>query len=152
MAISVSENLSQGKHVEGNQEGAAKVKKVRTWRQYMNRFVALWIPWTSHLPHEHPPAVVDLIGRSLTYLPRPYPTLILSSQAAGQDQVGRHRWRSTGLSFLSQLSTSVLLCLSHVTRILSSVFWFSGVHISHESKCLTAAHRVHRTIHIIRNY
>ena len=31
----------QGKHVDGNQEGAAKVKKVRTWRQYMNRFVVL---------------------------------------------------------------------------------------------------------------
>jgi len=28
---------TKGKQVEGNQEGAAKVKKVRTWRQYMNR-------------------------------------------------------------------------------------------------------------------
>ena len=28
---------SQGKHVEGNQEGATDVKKIRTWRQYMNR-------------------------------------------------------------------------------------------------------------------
>jgi len=28
---------TKGKHVEGNQEGGAKVKKVRTWRQYMNR-------------------------------------------------------------------------------------------------------------------
>ncbi|KAJ3503970.1 hypothetical protein NLJ89_g8191 [Agrocybe chaxingu] len=28
---------TQGKHVEGNQEGAANVKKQRTWRQYMNR-------------------------------------------------------------------------------------------------------------------
>ena len=27
----------QGKHVEGNQEGAVNVKKQRTWRQYMNR-------------------------------------------------------------------------------------------------------------------
>jgi len=28
---------TKGKHVEGNQEGAAQVKKMRTWRQYMNR-------------------------------------------------------------------------------------------------------------------
>jgi len=28
---------TKGKHVEGNQEGAAKIKKERTWRQYMNR-------------------------------------------------------------------------------------------------------------------
>ncbi|KAI0670323.1 hypothetical protein C8Q78DRAFT_1069948 [Trametes maxima] len=28
---------TKGKHVEGNQEGAADVKKMRTWRQYMNR-------------------------------------------------------------------------------------------------------------------
>lgn len=28
---------TKGKHVEGNQEGAANVKKMRTWRQYMNR-------------------------------------------------------------------------------------------------------------------
>ncbi|KAI0703631.1 hypothetical protein BC835DRAFT_1318526 [Cytidiella melzeri] len=28
---------TKGKHVEGNQEGAASVKKMRTWRQYMNR-------------------------------------------------------------------------------------------------------------------
>ncbi|KAF9651507.1 DUF1777-domain-containing protein [Thelephora ganbajun] len=28
---------TKGKHVEGNQEGSAKIKKVRTWRQYMNR-------------------------------------------------------------------------------------------------------------------
>jgi len=28
---------TKGKHVEGNQEGATDVKKVRTWRQYMNR-------------------------------------------------------------------------------------------------------------------
>jgi len=28
---------TKGKHVEGNQEGATKVKKTRTWRQYMNR-------------------------------------------------------------------------------------------------------------------
>lgn len=27
----------QGKHVEGNQEGSVNVKKMRTWRQYMNR-------------------------------------------------------------------------------------------------------------------
>ena len=29
--------LSQGKKVVGNQEGAANIKKIRTWRQYMNR-------------------------------------------------------------------------------------------------------------------
>jgi len=28
---------TKGKPVEGNQEGAANVKKIRTWRQYMNR-------------------------------------------------------------------------------------------------------------------
>lgn len=28
---------TKGKHVIGNQEGGANVKKVRTWRQYMNR-------------------------------------------------------------------------------------------------------------------
>jgi len=28
---------SKGKKVEGNQEGGANVKKMRTWRQYMNR-------------------------------------------------------------------------------------------------------------------
>jgi len=28
---------TKGKPVEGNQEGAVKIKKVRTWRQYMNR-------------------------------------------------------------------------------------------------------------------
>ncbi|KAJ4000067.1 hypothetical protein F5050DRAFT_1563635, partial [Lentinula boryana] len=28
---------TQGKHVEGNQEGSVNVKKSRTWRQYMNR-------------------------------------------------------------------------------------------------------------------
>jgi len=28
---------TKGKVVEGNQEGAASIKKVRTWRQYMNR-------------------------------------------------------------------------------------------------------------------
>ncbi|KAL4067855.1 hypothetical protein J3A83DRAFT_4374201 [Scleroderma citrinum] len=28
---------TKGKRVEGNQEGAANVKKIRTWRQYMNR-------------------------------------------------------------------------------------------------------------------
>lgn len=31
----------QGKHVQGNQEGTADVKKIRTWRQYMNRYVIL---------------------------------------------------------------------------------------------------------------
>jgi len=28
---------TKGKHVEGNQEGVVNVKKMRTWRQYMNR-------------------------------------------------------------------------------------------------------------------
>lgn len=28
---------TKGKQVEGNQEGAVKIKKIRTWRQYMNR-------------------------------------------------------------------------------------------------------------------
>ncbi|CCM02403.1 uncharacterized protein FIBRA_04501 [Fibroporia radiculosa] len=28
---------TKGKHVEGNQEGNVQVKKMRTWRQYMNR-------------------------------------------------------------------------------------------------------------------
>jgi U4/U6.U5 tri-snRNP-associated protein 3 len=28
---------TKGKHVEGNQEGYVDIKKIRTWRQYMNR-------------------------------------------------------------------------------------------------------------------
>lgn len=28
---------TKGKPVEGNQEGGVKIKKIRTWRQYMNR-------------------------------------------------------------------------------------------------------------------
>lgn len=28
---------TKGKHVEGNQEGFVDIKKIRTWRQYMNR-------------------------------------------------------------------------------------------------------------------
>lgn len=28
---------TKGKKVEGNQEGTVSIKKVRTWRQYMNR-------------------------------------------------------------------------------------------------------------------
>jgi len=28
---------TKGKHVEGNQEGTMSIKKMRTWRQYMNR-------------------------------------------------------------------------------------------------------------------
>lgn len=28
---------TKGKHVDGNQEGGVDVKKMRTWRQYMNR-------------------------------------------------------------------------------------------------------------------
>lgn len=35
----ISIYTSQGKRVEGNQEGTANVKKIRTWRQYMNRCV-----------------------------------------------------------------------------------------------------------------
>lgn len=30
---------TKGKKVDGNAAGAAEVKKERTWRQYMNRFV-----------------------------------------------------------------------------------------------------------------
>ncbi|RDX56715.1 DUF1777-domain-containing protein [Lentinus brumalis] len=30
---------TKGKHVDGNQEGGVDVKKQRTWRQYMNRYV-----------------------------------------------------------------------------------------------------------------
>jgi len=30
-------STTKGTHVEGNQIGAAKVNKQRTWRQYMNR-------------------------------------------------------------------------------------------------------------------
>ncbi|KAI6005739.1 hypothetical protein EDD15DRAFT_2154799 [Pisolithus albus] len=29
---------TKGKHVEGNQEGSVNIKKIRTWRQYMNRY------------------------------------------------------------------------------------------------------------------
>jgi hypothetical protein len=29
----------EGQHVTGNQEGSTNVKKPRTWRQYMNRYV-----------------------------------------------------------------------------------------------------------------
>jgi len=28
---------TKGKHIDGNQEGTAFIKKERTWRQYMNR-------------------------------------------------------------------------------------------------------------------
>jgi hypothetical protein len=31
----------QGKHVTGNQEGSVDIKKIRTWRQYMNRYATL---------------------------------------------------------------------------------------------------------------
>jgi U4/U6.U5 tri-snRNP-associated protein 3 len=31
--------VHKGKPVEGNQDGGANVKKIRTWRQYMNRSV-----------------------------------------------------------------------------------------------------------------
>ena len=34
-------SLCQGQHVIGNQDGASNVKKPRTWRQYMNRYVFL---------------------------------------------------------------------------------------------------------------
>lgn len=29
--------LTQGQHVEGNQEGGVKINRQQTWRQYMNR-------------------------------------------------------------------------------------------------------------------
>ena len=38
--LSGSVTLLQGKQVEGNQEGSVDIKKMRTWRQYMNRYVA----------------------------------------------------------------------------------------------------------------
>ncbi|KAG6831173.1 hypothetical protein H0H92_012313 [Tricholoma furcatifolium] len=34
---------TKGKSVEGNQEGAVYVKKQRTWRQYMNRWVCILV-------------------------------------------------------------------------------------------------------------
>lgn len=37
----VRASLTQGKHVEDNSEGFAEVRKERSWRQYMNRYVAL---------------------------------------------------------------------------------------------------------------
>ena len=33
--------ILQGKHVDGNQEGGVDIKKMRTWRQYMNRCAML---------------------------------------------------------------------------------------------------------------
>lgn len=33
----------QGKHAEGNQEGTANIKKIRTWRQYMNRYISFFV-------------------------------------------------------------------------------------------------------------
>src|SRR5258708_30676380 len=35
-------DTTKAKHVEGNQEGGAKVNKQRTWRQYMNRYVGVF--------------------------------------------------------------------------------------------------------------
>lgn len=35
---------TKGKPVDGNQSGAAKVNKQRTWRQYMNRFASFLLP------------------------------------------------------------------------------------------------------------
>lgn len=32
-------DTTKGKHVDGNQGGASKTNKQRTWRQYMNRYV-----------------------------------------------------------------------------------------------------------------
>lgn len=32
----------QGQEVEGNQQGGVKINKQRTWRQYMNRYVAIY--------------------------------------------------------------------------------------------------------------
>ena len=37
-SLSFAHNRTQGKHVEGNQEGTINIKKMRTWRQYMNRY------------------------------------------------------------------------------------------------------------------
>jgi U4/U6.U5 tri-snRNP-associated protein 3 len=37
--FSLQPTFFQGQHVEGNQDGGANVKKSRTWRQYMNRYV-----------------------------------------------------------------------------------------------------------------
>ncbi|EGN95364.1 hypothetical protein SERLA73DRAFT_60068, partial [Serpula lacrymans var. lacrymans S7.3] len=40
---------TKGRHVEGNQEGSVNIKKMRTWRQYMNRCV-LYI-FNVHVSH-----------------------------------------------------------------------------------------------------
>jgi hypothetical protein len=41
----------------------------------MNRFVTFGVPWASHSLHEHPPAAVDLIGRSAASLSRSFQAL-----------------------------------------------------------------------------
>lgn len=42
----------QGKHVDGNQEGGVDIKKMRTWRQYMNRCaIRLWLVTNIGLTH-----------------------------------------------------------------------------------------------------
>ncbi|KAF8894679.1 hypothetical protein BD779DRAFT_1669149 [Infundibulicybe gibba] len=46
---------TKGKQVDGNQEGSVAVKKMRTWRQYMNRYNTCAYPNT----HTH----VDILNR-----------------------------------------------------------------------------------------
>lgn len=36
-------DTTKGKHVDGNQGGAAKTNKQRTWRQYMNRYADFFV-------------------------------------------------------------------------------------------------------------
>lgn len=36
----------QGKQVTGNQDGGVNIKKVRTWRQYMNRYASTLDYWS----------------------------------------------------------------------------------------------------------
>jgi U4/U6.U5 tri-snRNP-associated protein 3 len=36
----------QGKQVVGNQEGGVNIKKIRTWRQYMNRYAIILEYWS----------------------------------------------------------------------------------------------------------
>lgn len=62
----------QGKHIDGNQEGAANVKKQRTWRQYMNRYLLFASTTSILLDHSPTDAVVS------TGLYVPYFNLICS--------------------------------------------------------------------------
>jgi len=151
MSIPVSGTLPQGKHVEGNQEGATKVKKTRTWRQYMNRFVTSWIPWTLHSLHT--PSSRGGFNRSVTCMSTeislcPYCTFI------------GHWTRSSSLPPMTICETVLLgpvECFHVVFELWysSPVFsfpCFSESHISDESKCLTPRARIQRTVHIIHNY